>query len=132
MTTRRLVEKVPGRQPSGGVQANLDEDSFAAYLDGFEPVEPADLLEARGGRVRYATDASGSTRYRLGGWLQKVDPSLRYIRLFNPYARASWSVQLTPGTRLWYMPPGTSDEIATMRRLLQQLESGALQITKVR
>ncbi len=121
------------RASPAGVQAALDEDSFAAYLDGFEPVGASDLLDARGGRVRYAVDrADGSTQYRLGGWLQRVDPQLRYVRLFNPYARRSWSVQLGPGTRLWYMPPGTSDEIATMRRLLQQLESGAIRITKVK
>ena len=123
-----------GRAAGGrGVQAVLDEDSFERYLDGFETVEPADLLEARGGRVRYAIDApDGSTQYRLGGWLLKVDPALRYLRLFNPYARRSWSVQLTPDTRLWYMPPGTSDEVAAMRRLLQQLETGAVRVTKVR
>ena len=76
-----------------------------------------------------------SVQYRLGGILKSVDPQLRYLRLFNPYAKASWSVQLQPGAgknvRLYYMAPGTSDEISTMRDLLQKLENGQLIIKKV-
>ena len=135
MSSRTPTRTHNAAVPARGVQSRLDETTFAAYLDGFEPVAAEDLLEARGGRVRYAIDGGGGggqTQYRLGGWLQSVDPQLRYLRLFNPYARRSWSVQLGGGgVRLWYMPPGTSDEVATMRRLLQQLDSGAVRITKV-
>jgi hypothetical protein len=124
------------------LQSGLNERSFGKYLKGYEPVEDlTDLLEARGGRVRYALetlDPSGrvdSVQYRLGGILKSVDPKLRYLRLFNPYAKASWSVQLQPGPgknlRLYYMAPGTSDEISTMRDLLQKLENGQLVIKKV-
>lgn len=132
----------PGERPpraSASIQGRLTEDTFGNYLDGFQQVTPEDLLEARGGRVRYAietVDAWGGvsgTQYRLGGWLTRVDPALRYIRLVNPYAKRSWSVQLrAPGkrVRLYYMPPGTSDEIATMRNLLTQLESGRIRITR--
>ncbi len=118
----------------------MNEETFATYLDGFDAVQPRDLLEARGGRVRYVVetlDARGtpkSRQYRLGGWLTRVDPLLRYIKLFNPYAKKAWSVQLAPGprqrVRLYYMPPGTSDEVAMMRTLLQQIESGELTIKK--
>lgn len=127
-----------------GVQKSLNEQSFARYLDGFEAVRPADLLEAKGGRVRYViedVDARGNAvgaKYRLGGWLALVDPQLRYLRLFNPYApppNNKWSVQLQPGpgkrVRLYYMPPGTSDEVAMMRTLLRQLESGEVSIRKI-
>lgn len=124
-----------------GVQDSLTEATFAPYLKGFALVTPDDLLAARGGRVRYAIDALDGagrvtgTQYRLGGYLKAVDPGLRYLRLFNPYARASWSVQLaTPNTRvrLYYMAPGTADEIATMRQLLSKLEAGEIVIKKVR
>lgn len=122
------------------VHAALDERSFERYLDGFEAVQPRDLLEARGGRVRYVTedlDSRGNVKaqkYRLGGWLKSVDPELRFLRLFNPYARASWSVQLAAPrqrVRLYYMPPGTSDEVAMMRKLLQQLENGEITVKKI-
>lgn len=133
----------PGaRGAPGRVHAALNETSFARYLDGFEAVQAADLLEAKGGRVRYViedVDARGnavSKKFRLGGWLSHVDPQLRYLKLFNPYARSSWSVQLSPTggrqrVRLYYMPPGTSDEVAMMRTLLQQLENGEITVRKV-
>lgn len=122
-----------------GVQARLDDASFAKYIDGFEVVRPEDLLEAKGGRVRYVIedlDSRGNVaakKFRLGGWLARVDPQLRFLRLFNPYAKKAWSVQLaTPrqSVRLYYMPPGTSDEVAMMRKLLQQLENGDITIRK--
>lgn len=124
------------------LQSGLNERSFGKYLKGYEAIENlTDMLEARGGRVRYAletVDPSGrveTVQYRLGGILKSVDPQLRYLRLFNPYAKASWSVQLQPGPgknlRLYYMAPGTSDEISTMRDLLQKLENGQLVIKKV-
>lgn len=121
------------------VHARLTEGTFSNFLDGFQEVLPEDLLEAKGGRVRYVVelvDAWGSVierKYRLGGWLAKVDPGLRYLRLFNPYAKKSWSVQLrTPGSvvRLYYMPPGTSDEVATLRNIITQVENGKIRITK--
>lgn len=121
------------------VQSRLTENTFANFLDGFAEVQPQDLLEARGGRLRYVIedlDGRGNVRgrkYRLGGWLTKVDPALRYVRLMNPYAKRAWSVQLSPpgqNVRLYYMPPGTSDEIATLRTLLTQLENGEIRITK--
>lgn len=122
-------------------QSRLTEDTFANTLDGFVEVQPRDLLEARGGRVRYVIDeldARGTLKerkYRLGGWLTKVDPALRYLRLFNPYAKQAWSVQLqAPNQRvtLYYMAPGTSDEIATLRNLLTQLERGEIRIVKTK
>lgn len=117
-----------------GVQGRLTEDTFANFLDGFQQVTPQDLVEARGGRVRYVIEgANGKKEYRLGGWLTRVDPALRYLRLVNPYAKRSWSVQLQPRdkrVRLYYMPPGTSDEVATLRNLLTQLENGAVRITR--
>lgn len=122
------------RNPNS-VQSRLDEAGFAKYLDGFESVTADDLLEAKGGRVRYVIeDQRGNRKYRLGGWLAKVDPRLRYLRLFNPFAKKAWSVQLSPaGQRvyLYYMPPGTSDEVAMMRKLLQQLENGDITIAKI-
>lgn len=127
-------------RPTPSVHAALDERSFERYLDGFEVVQPRDLLEARGGRVRYViedVDSRGNVKgqkFRLGGWLKSVDPELRFLRLFNPYARATWSVQLAPPrqrVRLYYMPPGTSDEVAMMRKLLQQLENGEVTVKKV-
>ena len=128
--------------PNGkaSVQSRLTETTFANYLDGFTEVQPQDLLEAMGGRLRYVIedlDSRGNVRsrkYRLGGWLTKVDPGLRYVRLLNPYAKRAWSVQLRPerqNVRLYYMPPGTSDEVATLRNLLTQLENGEIRITKV-
>ena len=134
----------PAAAASAGpsLQSGLNERSFGKYLKGYEPIENlTDMLEARGGRVRYALETLGqggrveSVQYRLGGILKSVDPQLRYLRLFNPYAKASWSVQLQPGAgknlRLYYMAPGTSDEISTMRDLLQKLENGQLVIKKV-
>lgn len=127
-------------QRGGSVQSRLTDATFANFLDGFTEVQGRDLLEARGGRVRYAIEdldargrPTGARQYRLGGWLTKVDPMLRYLRLVNPYAKRAWSVQLQPAgkrVRLYYMPPGTSDEVATLRSLLTQMESGQIRITK--
>ncbi len=137
ITTRNARNARNATRPS--VQSRLTEDTFGNFLDGFQAISPDDLLEAKGGRVRYvieSVDAWGGvtdTQYRLGGWLTKVDPALRYIRLVNPYAKKAWSVQLRPPgkrVRLYYMPPGTSDEVATMRNLLTQLESGRIRITR--
>ncbi len=132
-----------------GVQSKLDEASFAKYLEGYSQIVPQDLLEAKGGLVRYAIDTLSTnnrvvdTQYRLGGTLTTVDPSMRFIRLLNPYAQnrnsshrgISWSVQLDPGPgkrlRLWYMPPSSKDEIVMFRKLLQQLENGEIKIVKV-
>jgi hypothetical protein len=120
-------------------QSQLTEATFAPYLKGFSLVSPQDLLSARGGRVRYVTETLDSTgrvtkaEYRLGGWLKIVDSQLRYLRLFNPYANQTWSVQLQkPGTRvrLYYLSPGTTDEVTTMRALLEKLESGEIEIRK--
>lgn len=131
--------RVSNARRGGGVQGQLTEATFANFLDGFQEVTAEDLLEAKGGRVRYVIetlDAAGYARhqaYRLGGWLTKVDPALRYLRLVNPYAKRAWSVQLRPvgkRVRLYYMPPGTSDEVATMRNLLTQIESGAIRVTR--
>lgn len=154
-TTRRQTPAgsgLAGNRRSGGgdnrrqsvqsvqsVQTRLTEDTFGNYLDGFQQVTPEDLLDAKGGRVRYVIESvdswggASNAQYRLGGWLTKVDPALRYIRLVNPYAKRAWSVQLRPPgkrVRLYYMPPGTSDEVATMRNLLTQLESGRIRITR--
>lgn len=124
---------------AGRVQSRLTEDTFANFLDGFQEVTPEDLLEARGGRVRYVIESvdawggSSGRKYRLGGWLTRVDPALRYLRLVNPYAKRSWSVQLRPPgqkVRLYYMSPGTSDEVATLRNLLTQVETGDIRITR--
>lgn len=123
------------------MQSRLTEDTFAKFLDGFAEVSPQDMLRAKGGRVRYVIedlDGRGNVtrrQYRLGGWLTKVDPALRYLRLLNPYAKKAWSVQLQPAgqnVRLYYFPPGTSDEVATLRTLLGQLERGEIRITKVK
>lgn len=127
---------------STGIQSDLTERGFQKYLRGYEPIDNlTDLLGAAGGRVRYALETLDSggrvkdVQYRLGGILKSVDPQLRYLRLFNPYARATWSVQLQPAPgkrlRVYYMPPGTGDEISTMRDLLQKLENGELVIKKV-
>lgn len=130
-----------GRDDKPTVQGRLTEATFANFLDGFTEVQARDLVDARGGRVRYVIEdvdargrRTGARQYRLGGWLTRVDPALRYLRLVNPYARASWSVQLQPAgkrVRLYYMPPGTSDEIATLRSLLTQMEAGEIKITRV-
>jgi hypothetical protein len=126
---------------SSSLQSRLTEATFANFLDGFSEVQAADLLDARGGRVRYViedVDARGNVtarQYRLGGWLTRVDPMLRYLRLVNPYAKRAWSVQLRPPgktVRLYYMPPGTSDEVATLRSLLSQMENGDIKITRTR
>lgn len=136
-------------QAAGTVQRNLNATSFAKYLEGYSQIVPQDLLEAKGGTVRYAIDTMGAnnsvtgTQYRLGGTLTSVDPAMRYIRLLNPYAQGphsahrgvSWSVQLERPAgerlRLWYMPPGSKDEVVMFRKLLQQLENGDVKITKV-
>jgi hypothetical protein len=131
------------QQGVGSVHATLTEDTFQSkYLQGYAPVVPADLLEARGGQVRYAidtVDAAGnvvSTAFRLGGTLTFVDSQLRYVRLLNPTARRGWSVQLErprgERLRLWYMPPGTRDEIIMFRKLLQQLENNEIEIRRLK
>jgi hypothetical protein len=139
----RVIQIGGGNATTSGaaatVQSRLDDASFAKYIDGFEVVRAEDLLEAKGGRVRYVIedlDSRGNVvmkKFRLGGWLNRVDPQLRFLRLFNPYAKKTWSVQLaTPRqrVRLYYMAPGTSDEVAMMRKLLQQLENGDITIRK--
>ena len=104
---RQSVQSV---QSVRSVQTRLTEDTFGNYLDGFQQVTPEDLLDAKGGRVRYvieSVDAWGgasNAQYRLGGWLTKVDPALRYIRLVNPYAKRAWSVQLRPPGKRVQLP----------------------------
>ena len=124
----------PPRKLLPSKQDSLNEELFAQTLDGFEEVDARDLLEARGGRVRYVIETQqGKRMYRLGGYLLKVDPGLRYLRLLNPYAKKSWSVQLaTPGqrVRLYYMAPATSDEAAMIRDLLQKMENGDVTLRK--
>lgn len=133
----------PGYNPVTGrpsVQSQLTESTFENYLDGFVEIQPEDLLALRGGRVRYVIetlDARGtrvrSRAYRLGGYLTSVDPALRYFRLLNPYGRRAWSVQLrTPGqrVRLYYCAPATSDEVASLRKLLAMMENGEIRITR--
>ena len=124
----------------GAVHSRLNETSFSQYLDGFQEVQPADLLRAAsGGRLRYAIDtldAYGrvlSTQFRLGGWVAGVDARLRVGKLFNPYAKARWSVQLAPPgkrVRLYFSPRGTSDEVAMMRSILDRLDRGEISITR--
>lgn len=127
-------------QQTPSIQSRLTEGTFGNFLDGFTEVQARDLVQAKGGRVRYVIedlDPRGNVtdkKYRLGGWLTRVDPGLRYLRLVNPYAKRSWSVQLQAprqNVRLYYMPPGTSDEIATLRTLLNQMEAGKITIRKV-
>jgi hypothetical protein len=126
--------------PDSGVQGQLDENSFLERCVGYTQVTPQDLLDAKGGKVRYAIDTLQNnrvikTQYRLGGTLTSVDSNLRYIRLLNPYARVSWSVQLErplgERIRIWYQPLASNDEIVMFRKLLQQLENGDIKITKV-
>jgi hypothetical protein len=122
------------------VQGQLNEESFRERCVGYTQVTPQDLLEAKGGKVRYAIDTMQNnrvvkTQYRLGGTLTSVDSNLRYLRLLNPYARVSWSVQLErpigERIRLWYQPLASNDEIVMFRKLLQQLENGDIKISKV-
>jgi len=125
-----------------GVQDRLTAAEFLERCEGFDEVQAEDMADARGGRVRYALEQlapSGAVvgvKYRLGGQLSFVDPELRYLRLFNPYARRSWSVQLQPTheqrCRLWYAPPPGGDEVVAMRRLLQQLERGEIEIRRLK
>lgn len=127
-------------QPGSGVQSKLDDRSFAKYLDGYQEVTARELLDApKGGRVRYRIDVVGprgaviETKYRLGGVLTTVDPQLRYLRLFNPSAKAAWSVQLQrPGelVRLWYMPAAAKDEVLMFRKLLEKLDAGEISLKK--
>lgn len=133
--------------PRVSVQGGLTEETFSAYLEGYEPVVPQDLLDAKGGSIRYAIDTKGGpTQYRLGGLLTMVDPDLRYLRLLNPNAidtrnptparhkGVGWSVQLkrppNERIRIWYMPNASRDEVVMFRKLLQQLETGEITITK--
>lgn len=134
------MSRVNAARGVGRVHAGLTEASFAAYLEGYHAVFPQDLVEARGGQVRYAIDALNadgsvaSTQYRLGGTLTMVDDQMRYLRLLNPYAKRSWSVQLQrprgERLRLWYMPPASRDEIVMFRKMLTQLENGEIKITR--
>ena len=135
--------------PSGGgagysgpsMQNSLTEDAFQQRLDGYSLVEPYELADGQGGRLRYAIDELRSdgtvqnTKYRLGGILVAVDQQLRFARVMNAQIRSTWSVQLQPKTneriRLYFMPAGTTDEIITMRKLMEQLDRGELRINKV-
>lgn len=136
-------------QHGPGVQAQLTETTFQQRLEGYSQIVPQDLIDAKGGKIRYAIDTLGpsgqvvSTVYRLGGMLTSVDPQMRYIRLLNPYSQqpnserrgVTWSVQLEPPPgkrlRLWYMPPASRDEVILFRKLLQQLEDGEVRITRI-
>ena len=132
-----------GGGPSGSssVQNSLTEDTFKQRLEGYSLVEPHDLVDGQGGRLRYAIDtlrpdgSVESTKYRLGGIVVAVDQHLRYARVMNAQIRSTWSVQLQPKTnehiRLYFMPAGTTDELITMRKLMEQLDRGELRINKV-
>lgn len=122
------------------VHSQLTANSFKQRLSGYTEITPVDLLEARGGQVRYAIetlDPAGqavSTVYRLGGTLTRVDPDLRFLRLLNPYAKRSWSVQLKrprgERVRLWYRPPATMEEALMMRKLLRGIETNQIKIVR--
>jgi len=135
-TTREAA----GAQQPTGAQASLTDAEFMRRCEGFQEVGASDLLHVRGGRVRYLyehLDEEGGVQartYRLGGTLTQVDPELRFLRLLNPYARTTWTVQLRPRrarrTRLWYLAPPTDAEAVMMRKLLQQLENGEIVVER--
>lgn len=132
----------PAGAPPTGIQARMTAEMFSNYLDGFVEVQPRDLLGPGklGGRVRYRIeelDARGrvkKTLYRLGGWLVGVDPMLRFIKLYNPYAKVPpWSAQLKkPNERvtLWFFAMTTAPEVAAMRAILDGLERKTIKIVK--
>ena len=123
------------------MQAGLDWPQFEERLEGYDEVRVEDMLDMRGGRVRYMIEVMdprvpgrvSSRLYRLGGVLTHVDPQLRYLKLRNVAAGKNWSVQLRkPGerVRLWYMSPATDSEAIAIRTLLRKLESGELTLTR--
>ena len=130
-------------------QKDINDQEFAEALKGYKKLEDyTELFNLpMGGRVRYVIDVfdeRGSyreRRYRYGGILTVVDPSLRYIMLKNPTikpgnnsrgARPTWSVQLKDPlqqTTLYYMP-SQSEEVTKYRQLLSDIASGKVTINK--
>lgn len=120
----------------------LTLQEFQAKIQGFRQTIPQQLLDKKGSTIRYAIDTLDSTQrrvissvYRIGGILMFIDPLLRYMKLQNPYTRTIWSVQLhrkNPHERLriWYLEPGTKDEILVFRNLVSQIDSGDVQVVK--
>lgn len=118
------------------------EKDFHVKLQGFTQTVPQQLLQKKGSTIRYAIDTMDPSRtrilssiYRMGGVLIFIDPSVRFMRLQNVHTRFAWSVQLQRRNpheriRLWYMDPGTKDEIMIFRNLVSQIDSGEVQVVK--
>ena len=131
---------LPPTNPIGnaGIQNQLNENSFRQYLDGFVEISKLDLPTAPGSRLRYCIDTiSGgrvvSTLYRLGGYIKSVSHDLSTVTLFNPYAGKQWTLKTSqPGkrVRLYLFKRGTSDETATIRKLITQLQNGQIRVIK--
>ena len=135
-------QQVPVQQNrvAQGVQKNLNEATFRTYLDGFVGILPKDLPKTAGGRLRYVIDTVNqngqiiSSQYRLGGWVKSVSPDLSTVTMFNPFAKKSWTLKIPQPAnkrlRLYFFQKGTSDETATIRALINKLESGQLRLSK--
>lgn len=134
-------------------QSQVNDAEFAETLQGYKQVQDyTELFDLPlGGRVRYVVDVhddKGSfveRQYRYGGLLTVVDPALRYIMLKNAAlahanranrqsGKSAWSVQLKDPKRkvtLYYSMPAKQGELAMFRQIMNDIESGKLQLNKV-
>ena len=87
------------KKPKGGTfQDNITKDDVKQKLIGYKSLKTMQqkkylqTLSPFKTWIRYYNPTT--KQFRIGGFLMKVDPDMRYIMLVNPAKNLTWSVQL--------------------------------------
>lgn len=131
-------------QQGNSNKAIRNDDDFAPFLEGYQPVLSADqLFDLKGASIRYklvrvskSNTNQMETQYRLGGILMHVDNNLAFIQLKNFQAKQtngyknSWSVQLTlkkEGQKaIPVIPSWNIDKVDDVYKILKNSQDGVV------
>lgn len=99
-TTKRLTNDKNFVRPKKTYQDTLTKDKIREMLTGYKQVDDINKV-VPGTHMRYFTKEKGTNerKFRMGGFLSKIDESAKYIVLNN--GTYSWSVQLNKYNELW-------------------------------
>jgi len=99
-TTKRLTNDKNFVRPKKTYQDTLTKDKIREMLTGYKQVDDINKI-VPGTHIRYFTKEKGTNerKFRMGGFLSKIDEGAKYIVLNN--GTYSWSVQLNKYNELW-------------------------------
>lgn len=99
-TTKRLTNDKNFVRPKKTYQDTLTKDKIREMLTGYKQVDDINKV-VPGTHMRYFTKEKGTNerKFRMGGFLSKIDESNKYVVLNN--GTYSWSVQLNKYNELW-------------------------------